>query len=110
MLNIPGCREAVETEKAAALKRILIWMMCDKEGIANVKKIKTLIESLTGNCPAMIRACDKNDFHMVSYFLDFQMQLETVKVGFKIREPKFKDEMSKSEQKVSHSAYTTIIL
>ena len=39
-----GNRQAVESEKTAALKRILFWIMCDKEGLANEKKIKILIE------------------------------------------------------------------
>ena len=51
-------------------------------------------DGLTGNCPAMIRACEKDNFQMVSHFLSVQIQLENQTVKFRIDDSNNKNRSS----------------
>ena len=95
----------VEKEKPPALKKILSWLQYD---IASIRKVRFMIESwdfekdfttdtlspkwdgLTGNCPALIRACEKDNFQMVSHFQGVRIQLEHRSVSFRIDDSQFK--------------------
>ena len=94
-------KECVESEKPVALKRILFWI---KRQLASHPSIGSLFshtwpleeeekeDGFIWNNRAMIRACEKNDFMMVSYFMSVTFgQHMGRSVQFRINDTKFKD-------------------
>ena len=91
-------KECVESEKPVALKRILFWIKKD------LAAIPILVNSLFSNIAhleeeekedgffwnnqAMIRACEKNNFTMVSHFMCINSDQ---KLKFRINDSTFKD-------------------
>eukprot|EP00092_Neocalanus_flemingeri_P103120 GFUD01131922.1.p1 GENE.GFUD01131922.1~~GFUD01131922.1.p1 ORF type:complete len:840 (+),score=155.46 GFUD01131922.1:47-2566(+) len=98
--------ECVEKEKTPALKKVLNWIQFKLEPISKVKGLlrewsyeKSIGSDtytpkwtgLTGNSQAMIRACEKDDFWMVSALMNFRIQLtDQIEDTFRIDDSEFK--------------------
>ena len=98
--------QCVEKEKSVALKKVLEWFQAE---IAPLNQVTHLLldwdwdrpvhssnfipkwNGLTGNSQAMIRACEKDDFEMVSTFLNFKYPLrDDLEATFRIDDSEFK--------------------
>ena len=95
-------KECVESEKPVALKRILCWIqdLASHEQIKNIFVAawkhgeETKEEGFLWNNQAMIRACEKNDFTMVSHFMGIRFPLLVSEdVEFKINDYTFTDKV-----------------
>ena len=115
-------KQCVEKEKTVALKKVLEWFQTD---IAPIRKVSHLLfdwdwkadwssdeplyipkwNGLTGNSEAMIRACEKDDFEMVSIFMDFKYPLKNnVEAIFRIDDREFKPcEQDEKQKWKNHS-------
>ena len=115
-------KQCVEKEKTVALKKVLEWFQTD---IAPIHKVSHLLldwdwkadwssdeplyipkwNGLTGNSEAMIRACEKDDFEMVSIFMDFKYPLKNnAEAIFRIDDREFKPcEQDEKQKWKNHS-------
>ena len=96
--------QCVERDKSVALKKVLGWFQEEIAPLINHlliewewdKPVRSSVYNpkwtgLTGNSSAMIRACEKDDYGMVSTFMNFKYKLNNdVEAAFRIDDSEFK--------------------
>ena len=107
----------VESEKSSALKRILLWI---KDIVASNETLENLVtykwnlgeqekeEGFIWNNKALIRASEKNNFHMVSHFMCINFgRRKGVDVVFQINDSKFRHDVSRGRFEIAWFEYQT---